>query len=261
MDAIKTADKPRAARITTGDVLSSLRSGASDFGRAPVFGLVLGGVFAFIGVLIYVQLLVWNSTYWMLPIAVGFPLVGPFLAVGLYEVSRELEAGRKPDWVSVLNVVFEERKRQLPLMVFVSLFFYLIWVYMAHLIFALFFGLKPLTNVSSSLDLFFTSHGVMMLLTGTIVGGIMAFLLFSISAVSIPLLLEKDVDFVTAMIASFTVVLENKGPMLIWGLIVAALSFLAILPIFLGMFVVFPILGHATWHLYRKAVEFEPHQT
>lgn len=240
--------------LSFADVLSSLTAGISDFRRAPVFGLLFGGIFSIIGIVIFLQLIVWGSSYWVLPIAVGFPLLGPFLAVSLYEVSRRLEMNEPLDWAAIITTPTTKRSGQIPSMAFVALFFYLVWVYMAHLIFALSFGLKPLTNVMTSIDLLLTQEGVIMLCAGTLVGGAMAALMFAISVVSIPMMLDREIDIVNAMITSVRVVLQNKGPMLLWGSIVAVSSMAAMVPAFLGMLIVFPILGHATWHLYRKAV-------
>jgi uncharacterized membrane protein len=246
---------PRLRSLTTEDVMASLKAGFSDFMRAPAFGLFFGSVFSFIGIVIWLQFLVWESSYWVLPIAIGFPLVGPFLAVGLYEVSRELDRGVPLDWPKVIRLPIAEGRRQIPWMAFVALFFYLVWVYMAHLIFALSFGLNPLTNVMSSHELFLTQEGITMLIAGSIVGGGLAFLLFAISVISIPMMLDREVDVVTAMVLSFRSVVENKRPMLMWGIIVAVMSLIGMLPVFLGMLIVFPILGHASWHLYTRAVE------
>jgi uncharacterized membrane protein len=245
---------PRLRKISHTDVLSALRAGLADFRRAPSFGLFFGGIFTVIGIVIFLQMIVWETSYWVLPIAVGFPLLGPFLAIGLYEVSRMLEQNEPLDWATVITVPIKEKSRQIPSMTFVALFFYLVWVYMAHLIFALSFGLKPLTNVMTSFDLLLTQEGIVMLCAGTLVGGALALLLFAVTVVSIPMILDREIDAVSAMITSFRAVLENKGPMLLWGLIIAVSSMIAMVPLFLGMLVVFPVLGHASWHLYKKAV-------
>ncbi|TFH40593.1 MAG: DUF2189 domain-containing protein [Lysobacterales bacterium] len=165
-----------------------------------------------------------------------------------------LEQNEPLDWAAVITVPFKEKSRQIPSMTFVALFFYLVWVYMAHLIFALSFGLKPLTNVMTSFDLLLTQEGIVMLCGGTLVGGALALLLFAVTVVSIPMILDREIDAVSAMITSFRAVLENKGPMLLWGLIIAVSSMIAMVPLFLGMLVVFPVLGHTSWHLYKKAV-------
>jgi uncharacterized membrane protein len=254
MSATQATSDYHVQQLTIADVLTCLKAGVNDFRRAPSFGLIFGGLFSIIGIVIFLQLFVWESSYWVLPIAVGFPLLGPFVAVGLYEVSRRLEKNEPLDWAEIIRVPTRKQSGQIPSMAFVALFFYLVWVYMAHLIFALSFGLKPLTNVMTSTDLLFTMEGAVMLCAGTLVGGALATLLFAISVVSIPMMLDREIDVVNAMITSVRAVLRNKGPMLLWGLIIASSSIIAMVPMFLGMFIVFPVLGHATWHLYRKAV-------
>lgn len=251
--ASPAAPMPRARPLGREDLGAALRAGMADFRRAPAFGLFFASVFSAIGIVICLQLVVWQSSYWVLPIAAGFPLVGPFLAVGLYEVSRRIGEGEPLDWAAVIGMPVRERSRQIPSMAFVALFFYLVWVYMAHLIFALSFGLKPLTNVTSSPALLLSPEGIFMLAAGTAVGGALAFLLFAVSVFSIPMLLDREIDVVTAMVASARAVLENRGTMILWGAVVAGASVVAMLPLFLGMLVVFPVLGHASWHLYRRA--------
>ncbi|MXU64126.1 DUF2189 domain-containing protein [Oceanomicrobium pacificus] len=244
---------PDAQAVTTADLTAALAAGWRDFLKAPMFGIVFGALFSVIGITIYLQLVVQGSSYWILPLACGFPLVGPFLAVGLYEVSRELEAGQKPTWPRIFRTILGQSQGQVPSMAFVVLFFYLVWVYLAHLVFALSFGLRPLTNVMTSADLLFSPQGITMLLVGTIVGGALAALLFAVTVMAVPMIVDRDVDVVTAMIRSFTFVRDNAGTMALWAVIVVVLSILGSLPGFLGMILVFPVLGHATWHLYRRA--------
>jgi len=249
------AGAPGLKSVGTGDIGHALRAGVRDFRTAPSFGLFFGTIFSAIGIVIFLQLLVWESTYWVLPIAAGFPLVGPFLAVGLYEVSRTLQRGDQPDWASIVSAPFRKEARQIQWMAFVAVFFYMVWVYMAHLIFALSFGLKPLTSVTSSTALLLSQEGLVMILLGSMIGGGLAVLLFSVSVIAMPMLLDRDIDVVTAMVTSCRCVLENRRTMLLWGLIVAATTALAMLPLFLGMILALPILGHASWHLYTRAVE------
>jgi uncharacterized membrane protein len=123
------------------------------------------------------------------------------------------------------------------------------------MIFALFMGLSTMTNVSTSYDVYLTSNGLTMLVVGTAVGAVFALLIFAITVVGLPMVVDRDVDFVTAMISSFEVVTQAPVPMLTWAGIVAVLTFVAMLPGFLGLFIVLPILGHATWHLYRILIE------
>lgn len=257
-DTTQSPPTPELLEVTRADVFDALRGGLADFRKAPAFGLFFGAVFTAIGIVIFLQMFVWGTTYWVLPLAAGFPLIGPFAAVGLYEVSRRIEAGERLDWHEVLTVVAGERKRQIPSMAFVVLFFFLVWVYLAHLVFALTFGLKPLTNVLSSYDFLFSAEGITMLAIGSAVGAVLAFLLFAVSAVSIPMFLDREIDVVSGMIASFQSVTGNLGAMLTWAAIIAVASVAAMVPLFLGMLFVFPVLGHASWHLYRKAVEPPP---
>ncbi|OZO45727.1 hypothetical protein CGU37_27860, partial [Pseudomonas fluorescens] len=123
--------------------------------------------------------------------------------------------------------------------------------FIAHMIFALFMGLSTMTNVSSSYEVYLTSNGIMMLTVGTVVGALFALLLFMITVISLPMLLDREVDFVTAMITSFQTVAHNPVPMLAWAVFIAVVTFVAMIPWFLGLFFVLPLLGHATWHLYR----------
>jgi uncharacterized membrane protein len=151
----------------------------------------------------------------------------------------------------ILSVVIRQSRRQLPSICAIIIMVFLFWFFLAHMIFALFLGLSTMTNISSSYDVFLSSNGLAMLAVGTAVGGVFALLLYMITVIALPLLLDREVDFVTAMITSFQVVLANPLPMLLWAAIIAALTFAAMLPWFLGLFLVLPLLGHATWHLYR----------
>jgi len=133
-------------------------------------------------------------------------------------------------------------------------FFFLFWTFLAHMVFALFMGLSAITNISQDLSMLWTGSGLRMLAAEMVIGAVLAFLLFSLTVVSLPLLLEKELDFVTAMILSVKTVSANLGVMLVWAAIIAILTFVALLPWFLGLMVVLPVLGHATWHLYRRAL-------
>lgn len=240
--------------ITGADIIEALRAGVADMARAPVLSLFFGVVFSALGVLISYLLIIHASSYWVLPVSAGFPLVGPFAAVGLYEISRRIETREPLGWGAVLGAVVRQGRLQLASYAFVTLFIFLIWVYLAHLIFALSFGLKPLTNVMSSTELLFTGTGLAMLGVGAIVGGAISALLFAISVTAVPMLLDREIDVVTAMVHSVRSVLLNQGPMLLWGVIIAVLSAIAMAPLFVGMILVFPVLGHASWHVYWRTV-------
>lgn len=246
---------PEIRSITMADVAAALRSGVADFIRAPLFGLFFGSFYAIGGLLILAALTVFETSWMIIPIAIGFPLVGPFIAVGLYEVSRTLASGEILHWNKVLLVVVRQRERQLGWMAFVVLFIFWIWIYQVRLLLALFFGFKTFSSVGDFLTLITTStEGLGFLFTGTLVGAFLAFVLFSSTVIAMPLLLDRDIDFVSAMITSFKTVFQNPVPMLSWGVIVTVLAMIALLPAFMGLIIILPILGHATWHLFTKAI-------
>ena len=133
-------------------------------------------------------------------------------------------------------------------------FIFLFWFFIAHMIFALFMGLTVMTNISSSFEVFLTPNGIMMLGVGSLVGGALSYLIYAITVTGLPLLLDREIDFVTAMIVSVQSVLRNPWVMLIWGMLIAGFLIAAMIPAFLGLLIILPLLGHASWHLYRRLV-------
>jgi len=249
---------PALRQMELADIGRALRAGLFDYWRKPMRGLFFSHVYVVGGWLLYIFLFVTDQIWWAIPITVGFPLLGPFLAVGLYEVSRRLEAGQT-EWRrnDIFGVIWRQRLRQLPSMAWIIIVYFLFWSFFAHMLFALFLGPSALTNVTTSYAYLLEREGVTMLLVGTIFGAGFAGVLFCLTAVSLPLLLEKELDFVTAMLTSIAVVRRNPGVMLAWAATIAGLTFLGMLPGLLGLFVVLPVLGHATWHIYRAALEAE----
>lgn len=247
---------PKARRVERADITEALRLGLEDFRAAPQFGLAIGGGIALIG-LIIVSGAVWVHSPWLIyPFAIGFPLVGPFLAVGLYQVSRLRARGEPVTWAAVAGTIWAQRGRELSWMAFVMLFIFWVWLYQVRLLIALFLGSKSFATLDRFAGVVTgTPEGWMFLAVGHVVGAALALLLFSVTVVSIPLLLEREVDFVTALITSLQAVFLNPPVMLGWGLVVTLLVIVGSLPFFAGLVLVIPILGHATWHLYTKAVE------
>lgn len=248
------ATLPEPARLGLADLRAALVAGWADFRRAPGFGLFFAGVYVVGGWLVWWALTASGQIWWTIPATLGFPLLGPFVAVGFYEVSRRLGTAQRLTWTGVLGVILRERHRQIPWIAAVIVIFFLFWNFVAHMIFALFMGLQVMTNVTSSLDAFVTPHGIAMLAMGTLVGAGFSAVLFALTVVALPLLLAQEVDFVTAMLVSLAVVRTNPLVMLVWAGLIALLLFLGMLPGFLGLFLVLPLLGHASWHLYRRAL-------
>lgn len=240
---------------TVADLKAALGAGLADFVRAPLFGLFFGGIYAVGGLLIAYGLAVAESIWLVVPAAVGFPLLGPFVAVGLYEVSRRRAAGEPLDWKGVLTVVVRQRHGQLGWMAFVTLFIFWIWMYQVRLLLALFLASQSFSSLEGFLAVVTgTGDGLAFLAVGTIVGAFLSTVLYSITVIAMPLLLDRDPDVVTAIVASVKTVFASPVVMLGWGAFVAALVILAMLPAFLGLLVVLPVLGHATWHLYARLV-------
>jgi len=246
------ADVITVKTVQLADLHAALAAGWRDFLAAPQFGLFFSAVYV-VGGFVMLALGAGHVT-WTLATSLGFPLIAPFAAAGLYEVSRRLEQGRTLDWAGVLGIVWQERTRQLPWLGAIIVIYFLFWTFLAHMIFALFMGLSTMTNISESYDVFLTTNGLMMIGAELVVGAVLAFLLFSLTVVSLPLVLDREVDFVTAMLTSLRTVRENLFVMWVWAAVIAALSLLALLPWFLGLVVVLPVLGHATWHVYRRAL-------
>ena len=247
---------PGIKRVSFRDLGEILLLGLADFLAAPLFGLFFAGIYAVGGIILAACVLSFGL-YWLLyPLVIGFALIGPFIAAGLYEVSRCREQGRAVAWPQVLGVVWHQRRRELGWMAFVMLFVFWIWMYQARTLFAVFFGFQGFATLEGFLTaVLSTTNGWLFLLTGHAVGAVVALVLFALTVVSCPLLLDRDVDFVTAMITSIRAVFTSPIVMIAWGLFVIATVVITALPAFLGLLISLPVLGHATWHLYRRVVE------
>ena len=252
-DVAAEATPPEVSHaLTDDDLRAALRAGIEDFKAVPVFGLFFAAFYVAGGLGLWFGLFASGQPVWFIPIAAGFPLFAPFAAVGLYEVSRRREAGEPLSWAPILSALKGRGDGQLALMAVGVLIAFGFWVILARGVFAIFLGQSGIGF--ESMGALFTWSGILMLLVGSVIGGLIALGLFTITVISLPMLLDRDVDFVTAMIASAQTVQANPRTMLRWAALIAGLLFAAMIPLFLGLFVVLPILGHATWHLYRRAV-------
>lgn len=250
---------PVVRRITATDVLDALAAGINDFRRVPAYGLVIGAFFAAGGLLIVLSASALGMSYLSYPLAAGFALIGPFAAVGLYEVSRRREAGAPLSWNAILGTMWAQKSRELSWMAFVVLFVQIMWMYQVRLLLAVFLGFQSFASFGEFVSqVVSTPEGLMFLAAGHVVGAILSVILFSLTVISFPLLLEQDRDFITAMITSVKAVAISPVPMIGWAAIVTVTLVLSMAPAFLGLIVTLPVLGHTTWHLYRKCVEPEP---
>ncbi|MBI1212631.1 MAG: DUF2189 domain-containing protein [Alphaproteobacteria bacterium] len=239
---------------TMDDPWRWLAKGWRDLWSAPVLSLGYGAVFVLAGLLgtAGLWLVGWEP---MVPIAAaGFALLGPILAVGLYEISRRLELGLP---IRLRDVVFVRTAApvQLGFMAFLLIFIYLVWLRAATLLIAFFIydNVMPLGDFLTFV--LTTPEGLALLVVGTIIGGLLALITFVISALAIPILMQKDIDAMTAMSASVEVMMDAPGPMLLWGWLIGVLTVFGFATMFIGLIVIFPLIGHATWHAYRSIIE------
>jgi uncharacterized membrane protein len=246
---------PAVRRIGVRDLRDALARGLADFEANrtdviflcviyPVIGLVLGRLASGYGLLPL-----------LFPLASGFALVGPFAAIGLNEMSRRRERGDTVRWVDAFGVLRAPSIGAIVLLGLMLIGLFLLWLVVAEIIYVVTFGTQPPVSVAAfTSDVFNTGAGWTMIVVGIGVGFLFALLVLAISVVSFPLLLDRNVGIGTAVSTSMRAVAASPGTMALWGLIVAAGLVIGSVPLFLGLVVILPVLGHATWHLYRKVV-------
>jgi len=240
---------------TWDDLKEAIKAGMRDLKARPALSFFFGLVYALIGGVLILGFTVLDQFWIVIAAGMGFPLVAPFLAAGLYEISRKLERGEPFATTDIFLVVVNQRGREFSWMAFVVLFVFWIWAYQARILLAIFLqnhSILSLDNLATAV--FTTNEGLAFLATGSVIGAAIATFLFSITVISMPLLLEKERDFITAMITSVKTVLASPLVMLSWGATVGALTLLSVAPALIGVIFVFPVLGHISWHLYRRLV-------
>ena len=250
---------PRVNKVTADDIAASLKAGLSDFRARPLMSGAFGLFYAIFGILL-VWTLVWLKMIWMvIPAVVAFPLVAPFAAAGLYEISRCLQKNESFGWPDILLVMADQRKREMGWMAFVTLFILWVWFYQFRTVLVIVLQNSAFSDLEGFVQtVFFTPEGWLFLAIGTCVGAFLSAVLFSVTVVAMPILLDREIDFVSAMITSVRVVTESPLVMLGWAAIISVTMILSLVPAFLGLLVTLPILGHTTWHLYQRAVPAAP---
>lgn len=247
-----SATLPKLRRMKVADIRASLVLGANDFRAAPFLGFFFASFFVMIGIAIAAITYWTGQTFWLVLAVLGFPMVGSLASIGFYEISRQRSRGVLPKPRDVIRFVWSCRRGQIPWLAAIIVVIFLFWFFIGHMIFALFLGLTPMTNISTSFSVFASQQGAMMLVVGTSIGALFSALVFAISIHGLPMLVDRDIDFITAMITSCAAISKNVPVYFLWACFVALVSFLSVLSFFLGLFVSLPILGHATWHLYAR---------
>jgi len=226
-----------------------LRLGWRDFTRAPLPGLFYGGCFTGMGwLLLY---LFEHAAIYTLALSAGFLLLGPFLCLGLYDVSRTLEAGERPHLIRSLTA-WRTRAGTMAIFGGVLLIVEMIWARSSLIVFALSFNGMP--DFRGSLLALLNPSNLGFIITYVIVGAMFAGFIFGISAVALPMILDRHTDAITAALTSLRLCITQPGVMLLWGATVAVVMVLAMAPGFFGLLVAGPVIGHASWHAYRAAV-------
>jgi uncharacterized membrane protein len=245
----------RISRIDLEAPWRWLAKGLADLAAMPQISLAYGAVFALAAVGLWLGLgtLGWQSL--MLALAGGFLLVGPVMAVGLYEASRQRAEGGKPGLAEVVFSGFRSID-QLSLLGLALGLVFMIWVQLAFLLFMLFFGDQPFPPIDQFVPrLLFTWQGVTLLVVGSIAGACLAAIVFSISVISAPMLIDRPVGATSAIFASLNATTLNIKPMALWAVLIAVFMAVGIATLCIGLVVIFPLIGHASWHAYREIVD------
>lgn len=258
--AARTHDAPLPAvrRISLSDLGDALARGLNDFAAFRSDVIFLAVIYPLAGLVLARLIFGYGLLPLLFPLASGFALIGPIAAVGLYEMSRRREAGIDATWADAFGVFRSPSFGSIVMFGLLLMMVFVIWLNIAIAIYNLTLGPEPPESAAAFVrDVFTTDMGWTMIAVGVGVGFLFAAFVLAISIVSVPLLLDRDVGLAAAIGTSLRAVLTNPVPLAAWGLIVAAALVIGSLPLFLGLVVVMPVLGHATWHLYRRLVATE----
>jgi uncharacterized membrane protein len=247
---------PVVRKISPADLKEALAKGFDDFWAMPSHLVFLGLIYPIVGVCLAALTFTNNALPLLYPLASGFALIGPFAGIGLYEISRRRELGLAPSWRDAFDVLKSPSIPSIIALGVILLVIFLAWLTTARLLYQSLFGYAVPTSYSQLINQVLTTpEGIRLIALGNALGFVFAVVVLSISVISFPLLLDRDVGVAVAVYTSVKAVVMNPVTMALWGLIVAAALLVGSLPLFVGLAIVMPVLGHATWHLYRRVVE------
>ncbi|MFC6488469.1 DUF2189 domain-containing protein [Nitratireductor sp. GCM10026969] len=254
-----TIAHPKVRRIGVSDILDAMRSGLADFWDRPSHYVFLCLIYPVIGMILLTWASTGNALQLIFPLVAGFALLGPLAAIGLYEISRRRERGEDASWRYAFEVVKSPAIPSILAVGAMLMAIFLVWIFTAQALYAWLYGpTAPDALIGFIYEVLTTRQGWTLLLVGNFVGLLFALVVLSTTSVAFPMLLDRDVGAYAAVATSARVMLTNPLPILLWGLMVAALLVIGTIPLLVGLAVIFPILGHATWHLYRKTVVAPP---
>lgn len=249
-------DAPEIRDIDMDRPWAWLAAGWADLQRAPAVSLSYGLLFSAVGLAVSYWLYAANMLYLIMPLAAGFGLVGPAAAVGLYDVSRRLESGQSVTLAGIVPAVLS-RSETFAAMGLVLMLFLMAWMEIALLIFAFFFGQKPVSAQNFVEQVFFSPESLPFVVIGTLAGAVLAATVFAISAISLPMMLDRNVSVPSAVSASLRAVSKNRKAMMLWAMLIAVFTSFGIATFFAGLVIMLPLVGHATWHAYRDLVVWD----
>ncbi|MET3901323.1 putative membrane protein [Devosia sp. UYZn731] len=249
---------PTINKIHTADLIDSLRLGMADFWEKPSHMVLLALIYPAVAIV----LTVWASGYYtwplLYPLLGGFALIGPFAAIGLYEISRRREQGLDTSWQHAFRVLRSPAIGSIFAVGVLLFVVFTLWLTAAQALYENLFGAAPPMTIDVMVQqILSTPQGWTLIIVGNLIGLAFAIVTLCTTVVAFPLMLDRDVGAAAAVETSFRAVIKNPLPMALWGLIVAVGLVLGSIPLFVGLAVVIPIFGHATWHLYRKLIEPE----
>ena len=249
------SEKPKVRRLEMADLKYALRAGAADFAACRSDAMFLVLFYPLIGMVMVVTGFSMNLVPLLLPMIMGFALVGPVAAVGLYEISKRREAGFEPKWADAFGVIRSPAFGAILMLGFYLAALFVVWLVCANAIYVRTLGPEPPTSLTGFIsEVFTTGPGWIMMIFGSGLGAVFALLVLAISLVSFPLLLDRHVGLPLAVVTSVQVLRASPSVVLTWGFLVGTSLVIGAIPFLIGLVLVVPILGHATWHLYRRAI-------